>query len=33
VQGISAMELAERFSNPDFLARIDRLLKGLEVLH
>jgi len=26
----SLMELAERFSNPDFLARIDRLLKGLE---
>jgi hypothetical protein len=24
------MELAERFSNPDFLARIDRLLKELE---
>lgn len=24
------MELAGRLSNPDFLARIDRLLKGLE---
>jgi hypothetical protein len=24
------MELAERFSNPDFLARIDRLLTELE---
>jgi hypothetical protein len=26
------MELAERFSNQDFLARIDRLLKALEDL-
>jgi len=29
---LQAMELAERFSNPDFLARIDRLLKALEDL-
>ncbi len=27
------MELAERFSNPDFLAKINRLLKGLEDLN
>ena len=28
-QATKGMELAERFSNPDFLVRIDRLLKGL----
>ena len=33
MQGVLPMELAERFSNPDFLARVDRLLKGLEDLH
>jgi hypothetical protein len=32
VQELLPMELAERFSNPDFLARIDRLLKNLEGL-
>jgi hypothetical protein len=30
MQGLPPMELAERFSNPDFLAKIDRLLEKLE---
>jgi hypothetical protein len=30
VQGFSAMELGGRLSNPDFLARVDRLLDEMD---
>jgi len=30
MQGVSPMELGGRLSNPDFLARIDRLLTELK---
>lgn len=32
LQGLLTVELGGRLSNPDFLARLDRLLKGLKGL-